>query len=147
MKHREKYLELIDKMASNPKVSRMNQYIQHGNVTTLDHVKAVSRMSFWLNDHLHANARTDVLLYGSMLHDYYLYDWHHHDGRLHGFSHPKAAMALATADFQLPDGTEHVIRAHMWPLTLFHMPLSREAWLVTAADKLVALNETIRKRG
>ena len=31
----------------------------------------------------------------------------------------------------------------MWPLTLFHMPTSKEALIVTIADKYCAINETL----
>jgi uncharacterized protein len=82
-----------------------------------------------------------------MLHDYYLYDWHHYDGgHFHGFTHPAAAAENAVSDFEVSPKVEKVIRSHMWPLTILHVPSSREAWIVSMADKIVSLNETVRKR-
>ena len=143
------YYAMIDSLAADPRILQMSAYIQHGRVSTLDHVKSVARMTFRLNTMLHAHGDKETLLYGAMLHDYYLYDWHEKDGgthRLHGFRHPEKAARNADRDFGIDARTEHVIQSHMWPLTLRHMPRSREAWIVCLADKYVSLLETLFER-
>jgi hypothetical protein len=35
----------------------------------------------------------------------------------------------------------------MWPWTLFNPPLCREGWLISLADKIVALKEAVFYRG
>ena len=40
---------------------------------------------------------------------------------------------------------KNIIRSHMWPLTFFHMPLSKEAWLVCKYDKILSIKETRKK--
>ena len=141
------YYAMIDSLAADPRILQMYAYIQHGRVSTLDHVKSVARMTFRLNTMLHAHGDKETLLYGAMLHDYYLYDWHHYDGgHFHGFTHPAAAAENAVSDFEVSPEVEKVIRSHMWPLTILHVPSSREAWIVSMADKIVSLNETVRKR-
>jgi hypothetical protein len=35
----------------------------------------------------------------------------------------------------------------MWPWTLFNPPVCREGWLISLADKIVALKETVLCRG
>ena len=84
-----------------------------------------------------------ILLY-LFLHDYYLYDWHApgRSFRWHGFRHPAIASRLAQKDFHLNDRECGMIRTHMFPLTLFAVPQSREAWLLSLADKIAALEET-----
>ena len=132
------YETLIETMVEDPRLKRMDQFIQHGNVTTLDHVKSVARMSLAVNERLGLNGDPRVLVRGGLLHDYYLYDWHHYDGgRFHGFTHPAAALKQAEQDFDLSDREKNVIRSHMWPLTLLHVPDCREAWIVSLSDKLV----------
>ena len=41
---------------------------------------------------------------------------------------------------------ENIIRSHMWPLTFWHYPQSREAVIVCLADKIVSTKETLFKR-
>ena len=106
MKNRKEinYEEMIRTLAKDPRVRRMAAYPQHGGVSTLEHAESVTRMSFRINAALHLNANPKTLLYGGMLHDYYLYDWHHHAGHLHGLTHPEAALERAEKDFDLPEG-------------------------------------------
>ena len=69
-------------------VQKMEQYIQHGDVDTLTHVKHVAETSFLLNRRLHLGAHEQALVSGALLHDFYLYDWHAEDGgshKWHGF--------------------------------------------------------------
>jgi hypothetical protein len=35
----------------------------------------------------------------------------------------------------------------MWPWTLFHPPACREGWIISLADKIIALKETFLYRG
>jgi uncharacterized protein len=133
----------IDDLALDPRLQRMKGFIQHGQVTTLDHVERVAFLSVRINRRLGLGGDEDVLIRGALLHDYYLYDWHHHDGHLHGFTHPDTAAARASQDFTLSDKERNIISSHMWPLTLRHLPRSREAATVCLADKLSSLYETL----
>ena len=81
------------------------------------------------------------------LHDYYLYDWHDKNKgfRWHGFKHHRFALANAEKDFDLTEKEKNIIYSHMFPLTFWCLPRSREAWIVTLADKRVAFAETLKK--
>ena len=85
---------------------------------------------------------------GALLHDYFLYDWHdkYSHEKLHGFHHPHVALENASREYQLTPRERDIIRKHMWPLTLFHIPRCREAWVVTTADKYCSLKETLLER-
>ena len=87
------------------------------------------------------------LIRGALLHDYFLYDWHDPDPshRLHGFTHPAAALARALEDFELTERERNIIARHMFPLVPIP-PTCREAWIVCMADKACALHETIAAR-
>ena len=89
-----------------------------------------------------------ALVYGAMLHDYYLYDtetmpWS--DYR-HSLVHPKLALANAQKHFSLKARERNIILSHMWPIPGAPLPRSREAWLICFADKLCAWREMHRKR-
>ena len=142
----EAYEEILSKLQADSRVQEMKQYIQHGNVTTYDHCLSVARLAYRLSRALHMKINLKTLATGAMLHDFYLYDWHlKGDGthRLHGFSHAGRAARNARACFNVDDATRHVIYSHMWPLNPERVPMSREAWLVCLADKLVSIRETL----
>lgn len=131
---------------NDAKILRMKNYIQHGKITTYDHVKRVAETSYMLNHRFKFKANDEELIKGAFLHDYFLYDWHQWRGPLHGFYHPKAALENAERDFKLSEREKNIIRSHMWPLTLGNIPRCREAWIVSAADKICSLKETLMMR-
>jgi uncharacterized protein len=125
------------------------KYIQHGTVSIYQHSLAVATMCYRL-----AGAATDVraLVRAALLHDLFLYDWHdwHRENwkktplwKLHGFIHPPIAAENARKYFHISDKEYAIITSHMWPLTLKAIPKSKEAWLLTLADKLVSIRETV----
>lgn len=123
----------------------MKRCIQHGRVSTYDHVKSVVRLSFYLNSRLHLDAPKKDLVRGAFLHDFYLYDWHEngYPGRLHGLHHPAIALDNASARYELTLAERNIIESHMWPLTLRHIPKCRAAAIVCLADKLCSAYEVI----
>ncbi len=136
---------ILAPIRNDHRVLDMKKYIQHGSISTYDHVESVTRLSVWLNNRLHIGADERVLMIGAFLHDYYLYDWHVTDAGhgLHGFSHSKTAKENAIKDFGIGKKVQGVIESHMWPLNLTKLPKSREAWIVCFADKFVSTKETI----
>lgn len=149
MKLRPEEEEILDDILapfkSDMRVLKMKQFIQHGTISTYEHVESVTRLSFWLNKRLHIGADERILAIGAFLHDYYLYDWHLTDegNGLHGFSHPNTAKRNAVNDFGIEKRTQDVIESHMWPLTFTKIPKSREAWIVCLADKYISTKETL----
>ena len=142
-------LTLLKDYLNDPKVLEMKNYIQHGSVTTYEHCKNVTRVSYWLNNRFHLGANEKVLVIGAFLHDFYLYDWHDTSvnwHRLHGFRHPEFARKNAESYFHIGENVQVIIRRHMWPLTITKLPTSREALIVCIADKYVSSVETIGQR-
>ena len=136
---------ILAPIKNDKRVQNMKKYIQHGRITTFDHVESVTRLSYWINRRFHIGADERVLTIGAFLHDYYLYDWHKTDKGhgLHGFSHSRTAMENAKEHFGIGERTQAVIESHMWPLNITKIPRSREAWIVCLADKFVSTRETI----
>ena len=145
-KEEREFALLVQDLAQDERCQEMKNFIQHGSITTYEHCLRVARMAFQLNRRLHAGADERVLVAAGFLHDYYLYDWHNHGDHLHGFHHPLIAARNAGRDFDLDEKAKKAIESHMWPLTFLHAPTSREAWLVTLADKICSAEETVMLR-
>lgn len=127
-------------------VQEMGTYTQHGNVSTLAHCLNVAKTSLWLSRKLHLKVDDDTLLVGALLHDFFLYDWHG-SGWQHSYRHAERARSNAVSHFGVDKDVQHVIRSHMWPLGITHVPHTREAVLVSISDKSVSLRETLFNRG
>ena len=132
----------IQDLLLSPVVQSMNGFIQHGDITCLEHCLFVSYTSFSLCRSLGLNAEEAAR--GALLHDLFLYDWHDKNAEytgLHGFSHPKTALHNAEIHFDLTTREKDMIVKHMWPLTL-RVPRYRESFIVGIADKFCAVLET-----
>lgn len=142
---RKRIHEILKTYQAQKEVQSMQKFIQHGHTSTYQHSMNVVRLSYWLNKHFHLHADEKALLVGALLHDFYLYDWHEKSTwhRWHGFSHPFRAAGNARKIFEINEKEKHIIESHMWPLTLRHMPESREAAIVCLADKCCSVIETV----
>ncbi|MCR4604418.1 MAG: HD domain-containing protein [Eubacterium sp.] len=140
--------DIIGDMIKEEHVQQMKEYIQHGNITTYKHCINVVKLCYILDKKFDLNADPYVLLNGALLHDFYLYDWHKEGLKhgLHGYTHPDTAADKAIEIFDVDEKTESIIRSHMWPLTLFHPPKSKEGWILCVADKLSSMAETLWMR-
>lgn len=139
---------LLGELPLTEEAGLMKQHIQHGRISTYDHVFRVVRLSFYFNRHFHLGASEEELVRGAFLHDFYLYDWHQNGyiGRFHGFHHPAIALENAMRRYALTPVERNIIESHMWPLTLFTVPKCREAFIVCLADKICSCYEIIMKR-
>lgn len=136
---------VLDKYASDKAILEMKKFYQHGKRSTYDHCLHVAICSAIVAEKMKlSKEQIENVILGAMLHDYFLYDWH--DGRMrkegiHCWSHPKVALKNACAEFNLNKKQKNIIRAHMFPSTIFHVPLCIEAWIVCLVDKLCATTE------
>ena len=136
-------LKVLESLSEKDGIKEMNGYTQHGDTSCLMHTVAVAYYSLHLAEKLKIRVHKRELIKGALLHDYFLYDWHDGNGRkIHGFTHPKAAMKNADRDFGLEKLEKGIIRRHMFPLTPLP-PTSREAWIVCLVDKYCSLKETL----
>ena len=139
---------LANPYLKDEKVRMMHRYIQHGNISTLKHCVMVAETGFLLNRRLHLGADEKSLVTVSLLHDFYLYDWHEKsdDHKLHGFTHAKTAALNARRYFHITQKEYRAICSHMWPLNLTQIPVSRIGWILCLADKYCAMKETLFHR-
>lgn len=131
------------------RVRRMAGFVQHGSVSTLDHCVRVARTSYAWSCALPWRFQTQDLVAGALLHDFYLYDWHDRSTSMphHATMHPVYAERNAVEAFGVNGHVASIIRTHMWPLPPDRVPRSREAVLVSVADKWCSLEETLLMRG
>ena len=136
----------VEALEQTGRFHELRRYAQHGGITVYDHCVSVARTALRVARRLPGRFDPPSLVRGALLHDYFLYDWHHHDEKWHGFTHPYEAARNAKRDFDLTDTEEDIIKSHMWPLTPLTVPKTREAMLVCIADKICSLRETLLKR-
>ena len=139
------FIEELNKLLDDPRIINLCNFPQHHGSNTLRHVVAVAKRSFELAERFGWNIDEKALARGAMLHDYYQYNIKDEgmSAYEHGTSHPQIAMEKADKDFNLTKKEKNIIRGHMWPLTFAHPPKSKEAILVSLADKDVAAREFV----
>ncbi len=125
-------------------VREMDAFLQHGRTTCLEHCVRVASLGYFFCVKTGLDCDRKSLIRGALLHDFFLYDWHEKDSshRLHGFSHPKAALRNAERCFSLNEIERDIIEKHMWPMTI-RPPKCKEALIICLADKCCAVFETM----
>nr|WP_319487642.1 HD domain-containing protein [uncultured Caproiciproducens sp.] len=126
-------------------VQLMGTFIQHANISCLEHSISVAYYSYVLSRKLNLNVDCRSIIRGALLHDFFLYDWHvtKNPRGLHGFKHPLTALENAEEHFSLNDREKDIIAKHMWPLTLIP-PKYKEALVVCLSDKFCSVIEILR---
>lgn len=139
------FFEIVGDIYDTPEFQSMADFIQHANITRLQHIMSVAFISYTITkgkglDYVKATR-------GAMFHDLFYYDWHvPGDGshRLHGYRHPGFALKNARALFTLSEMEENIIKRHMWPLTPTP-PKYKESLIVCLSDKYCAHQESMVK--
>lgn len=139
------FTDCISDLISNNSVKSMKRFIQHSDVSCLEHCVNVSYYSFLVCRFLRLDCCSAAR--GGLLHDLFLYDWHRNSTEkprkgMHAFTHPKIALQNAGI-FNLNDIEKDIIKKHMWPLTIIP-PRYPEALVVSFVDKYCAVIETFK---
>lgn len=119
--------------------------VHHGSSTVLRHSVKVVRMSLRIAERFNIKVDKQDLIQGALLHDYYIFDWRDNRCSLitHMLIHAKVAAHNAKRDYHVNKKVYNIIMSHMFPLNITVIPMSKEAWIVCIADKIVALQEQI----
>lgn len=137
-----KYLEdFLNEYAQNEHVFKMKDSPHHALISAYTHSIRVVHKCIDLVNRYHLKVNFDDLLLGALLHDFYLYDFHEHTSFKNGLIHPSKAAENAKKYFNVNKHVYKMINSHMFPLLFWKIPTSREAWVLTIADKLVATRE------
>ena len=81
-----------------------------------------------------------ALVRGSLLHDFFLYDWHipEKGRKLHAWNHASVAYENAKKEFELGKIEKDIILKHMFPINI-SLPKYRESLIVSVADKILTV--------
>ena len=91
----------------------------------------------------HRKGNLHTILVGAILHDYYLYDWRTDRSKMksHLSAHPYIAAENAERDFGIHEPIKRVITSHMWPVNFIDFPKTKEARIISLADKHIYIKE------
>lgn len=138
--------EFLERYAQDERILRMKNSIHHPPITAYTHSLRVVCKSVDLAVSLKASVNWDDMLMAALLHDFYLYDFSENSSFRNGIIHPLKAEENAKALFEVNDHVASTIRTHMFPVIFWRLPVSREAWIVSLADKLVATTEYVKRK-
>ena len=132
---------------TNPVLNNLLNTKQHRTSNTYRHVSLVAKkcVEYALKHKLDLDYYS--LIRGAFLHDLYFYDWRKTpEKKLHHLTrHPMEAYENAKQYFDINDIEKDIIVNHMWPVTLFHFPKTKEGRLVNRMDKATTFKEVFSK--
>ena len=138
--------DLYQSFLHDEKVLRMKEISIHRGSNCYEHSFKVAKKAIKRAlRHKEGTVNLEVVLIGAILHDYYLYDWRKDRARLkkHGINHPGIAIKNAIRDFNISEEVVIVIKSHMWPINIKTFPNTKEARIVSLADKSVTIGESL----
>lgn len=140
----DEFEQIIEPILQNSEVQKMDIYMQHCDVSCLEHCKNVSYYTYKICKKLGLDYKSATR--AAMLHDFFLYDWRkpRPDNKgFHGFRHPRISLEKAQQHFELNDKEKDIILKHMWPLTIVP-PKYFESFIITITDKYSAILESYK---
>lgn len=140
------YCDAVGDLLASDIVQQMWQYPHHRTVSTFWHSVYVSYLTYRLCGRLRLSQREAAR--AALLHDFYLYNWYlEKHAEYHIWYHPKEAVKNAELYFEsLTAKQKNMILSHMWPLFV-EPPKSKEAYVLTLADKIAATKDLIGLSG
>ena len=142
---RKQELEAIyQSFLNNEKIQKMKKVSMHRGSNCYIHSFKVAKLAI-KRALRHKRGDLYIILVGSILHDYYLYDWRVDRSKMkhHMGSHPYTAAENALRDFGISKDVQKVIKSHMWPVNFKDFPKTKEARIISNADKAIYLREIV----
>lgn len=132
---------IIAPYINNKTFLKLKNY-RHHNTTRLNHLYNVAVYSYKIGRKLNwlFNIDFKALLAGALLHDFYFVKQKEESTAIYWITHCELAEENAVKHFGISEKERNIILAHMFPLTK-HFPRSKEAWIVSLADKISAVLE------
>ena len=136
--------DIYQKFFNNERIQRMKLIPMHRGSNCFIHSFKVAKLAI-KRALRHKIVNLEAVLVASILHDYYLYDWRvdKEKRKKHAKDHPYIAIKNAEQDFDITDDIKKIMKSHMWPINIKEFPNTKEARIVTLADKTVAFKEAM----
>lgn len=133
---------IYQSLLNDPLIQRMKDIPMHRGSNCYVHSFKVAKLAI-KKAQKHKKLDLESLLYASILHDYYLYDWRKDRTLLkgHGKRHPYLAADQAEKDFGVSPKIKKIMSSHMWPMNFKDFPNSEEARILSYSDKVIATQE------
>ena len=144
---KEKLESIYQSFLNNEKILRMKDISMHRGSNCYEHCFKVAKKAI-KKSLRRKDVNLEVVLLGAILHDYYPYDWRKDRSKLkkHGKNHPDIAIENAIKDFDISNDVKKVIKTHMWPINIKEYPNTKEARIVSLADKAVTIGESLTSK-
>ncbi len=149
------YLDTAGLLDFEPLV-KAEEYRHHGGENTLmAHLIRTAWCAYWICRIFHVSEEhEEAAVQAALLHDLFGYDWHERpdskrlvpnmEGIRHALFHGTEAADYVGERVQITERQRDAIRSHMFPLYPIP-PRFCEGWVLTAADKLIAIKELFRE--
>ena len=133
------FMSLTNAILTHKEFVKTKNIVHHGS-TRFDHSLKVAYVSYKLSKMLGCDV--DSATRGATLHDFFLVrdDKNILTSAKMFVEHPTIAKENAIKYFGVNEKEQNIIESHMFPTSKV-APKSKEAWIVTFADKLVALSD------
>lgn len=133
------YMSIASPILNHNEFIKTKQIVHHGS-TRFNHSVKVSYLAYKLSKMLGCDARSSVR--AGVLHDFFL---ERDDKNIATetrmlIKHPSLAKQNAITYFGVNEKEQNIIESHMFPISNV-APKSKEAWIVTLCDKIVAMFE------
>lgn len=138
--------DIYQSFLHNEKILRMKHIRMHRGSNCYEHSFKVAKKAIYHAIRYHKKGlNLESILLGSILHDYYLYDWRDDKSKKkkHGHNHPFIASENSSKDFNISKEVKDIIESHMWPINMKNFPKSKESRIVSNADKMVTIGESM----
>jgi uncharacterized protein len=134
--------DIYQSFLHDEKILRMKEITMHRGSNCYIHSFKVAKLAI-KRALRHKKGNLKIILIGSILHDYYLYDWRIDKSKMkhHMSSHPYTAAENAAHDFGIHESIQKVIQSHMWPVNFRNFPETKEARIISNADKAIYIKE------
>ena len=141
MKNKKIYYNLYSEFYNENKYRELKSMTHHAT-NRLDHIKRVSKLSFYVSKILKMDYVSCTR--GALLHDFFTKsDLRRNEYKKFLKNHPRIALSNSKKYFNLNDIEENVILSHMYPLAEVK-PKYPESKVVCISDKVISIYEFFR---
>ena len=133
------FMNIASKVLFNEEFLKTKKIIHHGT-TRYDHSVRVAYLSYKLSKIIGGDRKS--IIKAGALHDFFLEEYDNNIVKEAKMlvNHPSIAKQNAISYFGVNKKEENIIESHMFPMSNV-MPKYKESWIVSIADKIVALRE------